>query len=1482
MEGAEPRARPERLAEAEARAADGGRLVEVQLSGGAPWGFTLKGGREHGEPLVITKIEEGSKAAAVDKLLAGDEIVGINDIGLSGFRQEAICLVKGSHKTLKLVVKRRSELSWRPHSWHATKFSDGHPEPVSSQFPAASGCPSWHSRHHASSSSHDLSGSWEQTNLQRTSDHFSSLGSVDSLDHSSQPSGRLSAAKSNSSIDHLSSHSKRDSAYGSFSTSSSTPDHTLPKADASSAENILYKVGLWEASRHSSRQGQAVSDPQVPEDRSLCFPARVPNDSSKSPWPEDNAEPKLATSGRSSFGPVWYVPDKKKNSSSPPPPPPPLRSDSFAATKSHEKVQGPPFSEAATTQHFTALARAQPRSDWRPERTDRRRLVCPSSGKEVGGQGYLLEGHTDCGWLCLDDRAGSSLGAPDRLFGTEVHFRQPHPGGQHLRQCSDQSHRAPVSPKELQRVALSGGRQEPPATHHQDDSPSVGRWPSAANQKVDSGGLSHYYCVPARQPLQGSTQVTKLRGEYWHSDAASGALEHAPTHLMGQSPRCYLPQHEQALDAPEREQCPLLDSGAEGCFSGIQEPPRASRAEKASPQKTAEGFKWAEGESSRISRQRTPMLHSLTQEGMCQPENGQDGGTEKLPPFDAQVGKPARRSDRFATTLRNEIQMRRAKLQKSKSTVTLAGASEAEDSASSWTAEVGGTLEGSFSSTYKDHLKEAQARVLRATSFKRRDLDPNPVDQYPGSLEHRTGDHSTLSSFPQEPNSVPHFCEAGLAKPPSSGGGMPHVPRIGGRKRFTAEQKLKSYSEPEKMNEVGLSVDCSPHQHPTSPEDTVGTFADRWKFFEETSKPLLQRPGQRQALCGVPREKVERPRTAGHRSEGADSGLQTRSRATSFGEILNGHREAEKFGKLDPPQRLGTFAEYQASWKEQRKPLEAKSAGRYHSADDILDVGLDQHQRPQYVHERSRSSPSTDHYTQEVAVKPRRQSEEPSGHQEAVPSTVSAEEGQSAATTHECDIQHVNEDTSHPRPEALPPSRFQHLQATTMETSRSPSPQFAPQKLTDKPPLLIQDENSTRIERVMDNNTTVKMVPIKIVHSESQPEKESRQSLARPAELPVLPSGLERDQIKTLSTSEQCYSRFCVYTRHGAETEAPHKAHSLEPQPSSTPIPPAKNVCASPPGLSYMKTKEKTIEDLKSEELAREIVGKDKSLADILDPSVKIKTTMDLMEGIFPKDEHLLEEAQQRRKLLPKIPSPRTAEEKKEEPSVPAPVSLATNSTYYSTSAPKAELLIKMKDLQEQQEPEEYSGSDLDHDLSVKKQELIDSISRKLQVLREARESLLEDIQANNALGDEVEAIAKDVCKPNEFDKFRMFIGDLDKVVNLLLSLSGRLARVENALNNLDDSPSPGDRQSLLEKQRVLIQQHEDAKELKENLDRRERIVFDILAAYLSEDSLADYAHFVKMKSALIIEQRELEDKIHLGEEQLKCLFDSLQPERGK
>ncbi|KAL7866599.1 hypothetical protein AOLI_G00144130 [Acnodon oligacanthus] len=80
-------------------------LVDVVLTGGAPWGFTLRGGLEYQEPLIITKVEEGSRAASA-QLQVGDEIVSINAVPLSGYRQEAICLVKSSYRTLDLGLKR--------------------------------------------------------------------------------------------------------------------------------------------------------------------------------------------------------------------------------------------------------------------------------------------------------------------------------------------------------------------------------------------------------------------------------------------------------------------------------------------------------------------------------------------------------------------------------------------------------------------------------------------------------------------------------------------------------------------------------------------------------------------------------------------------------------------------------------------------------------------------------------------------------------------------------------------------------------------------------------------------------------------------------------------------------------------------------------------------------------------------------------------------------------------------------------------------------------------------------------------------------------------------------------------------------------------------------------------------------------------------------------------------------------------------------
>lgn len=208
-------------------------------------------------------------------------------------------------------------------------------------------------------------------------------------------------------------------------------------------------------------------------------------------------------------------------------------------------------------------------------------------------------------------------------------------------------------------------------------------------------------------------------------------------------------------------------------------------------------------------------------------------------------------------------------------------------------------------------------------------------------------------------------------------------------------------------------------------------------------------------------------------------------------------------------------------------------------------------------------------------------------------------------------------------------------------------------------------------------------------------------------------------------------------------------------------------------------------------------------------------------------------------------------------------------SSYYSTSTAKAQLLTQMKDFTE-------SRDRVDHDELTYKKQLMESLRKKLGVLREAQRGLQDDIRANAQLGEEVEAMVVSVCKPNEVDKFRMFIGDLDKVVSLMLSLSGRLLRVETTLDTLDSEGDHEERLPLQEKKRQLMRQLSEAQDLKEHVDRREQAVSRVLGRCLSPEQHRDYSHFVKMKAALLVEQRQLEDKIRLGEEQLRGLRESL------
>lgn len=93
----------------------------------------------------------------------------------------------------------------------------------------------------------------------------------------------------------------------------------------------------------------------------------------------------------------------------------------------------------------------------------------------------------------------------------------------------------------------------------------------------------------------------------------------------------------------------------------------------------------------------------------------------------------------------------------------------------------------------------------------------------------------------------------------------------------------------------------------------------------------------------------------------------------------------------------------------------------------------------------------------------------------------------------------------------------------------------------------------------------------------------------------------------------------------GCEQASPSQTQSLIHEPVARTQDLGKKIHAEP---------QKTSEDIRTEALAKEIVHQDKSLADILDPDSRMKTTMDLMEGLFPRDADVLRESGSKRKAL--------------------------------------------------------------------------------------------------------------------------------------------------------------------------------------------------------------------------------------------------------
>lgn len=77
---------------------------------------------------------------------------------------------------------------------------------------------------------------------------------------------------------------------------------------------------------------------------------------------------------------------------------------------------------------------------------------------------------------------------------------------------------------------------------------------------------------------------------------------------------------------------------------------------------------------------------------------------------------------------------------------------------------------------------------------------------------------------------------------------------------------------------------------------------------------------------------------------------------------------------------------------------------------------------------------------------------------------------------------------------------------------------------------------------------------------------------------------------------------------------------------------------------------------------------------------------------------------------------------------------------------------------------------------------------------------------------------------------------------------------------------------SLIERRDKAHQKHDEAKSLKDGIDRRSRTVTNILRKYLSNEQFEDYEHFVRMKSTLLMDAKDIEENISILDKQIEIL----------
>ena len=90
--------------------------------------------------------------------------------------------------------------------------------------------------------------------------------------------------------------------------------------------------------------------------------------------------------------------------------------------------------------------------------------------------------------------------------------------------------------------------------------------------------------------------------------------------------------------------------------------------------------------------------------------------------------------------------------------------------------------------------------------------------------------------------------------------------------------------------------------------------------------------------------------------------------------------------------------------------------------------------------------------------------------------------------------------------------------------------------------------------------------------------------------------------------------------------------------------------------------------------------------------------------------------------------------------------------------------------------------------LTKRRDELVSKISNKIEMLRVELQSLKSETKTNEEIGRQITVKVMQVAQPNECEKFKLHVEEIDKITSLLVGLAGRLAKAENSFSLCTDS----------------------------------------------------------------------------------------------